>query len=78
MIDHGFGDEVGAELLGRARGSVQHYAGGRPCQEEGCTTILSIYNDGDRCARHEFRENLSPVPPGRRPAHRAAALARVA
>jgi len=26
---------------------------GRVCREPGCNTILSIYNDSDRCARHD-------------------------
>lgn len=34
-------------------GSVRRFANGRVCSEEGCATRLSIYNDGDFCARHE-------------------------
>jgi hypothetical protein len=34
-------------------GSVRRFPNGRVCTEEGCTTRLSIYNDGDFCARHE-------------------------
>jgi hypothetical protein len=34
-------------------GSVPRFASGRVCSEEGCATRLSIYNDGDFCARHE-------------------------
>ena len=34
-------------------GSVRRFANGRVCSEEECTTRLSIYNDGDFCARHE-------------------------
>ncbi len=26
---------------------------GRICREQGCDTILSIYNESDKCARHE-------------------------
>jgi hypothetical protein len=34
-------------------GSVPRFPTGRVCEEAGCTTRLSIYNDGDFCARHE-------------------------
>ncbi|MFN0092854.1 MAG: hypothetical protein ACKVWR_21680 [Acidimicrobiales bacterium] len=34
-------------------GPVKRSARGRVCEEAGCSTILSIYNDGDHCARHE-------------------------
>lgn len=34
-------------------GSVRRFPNGRVCAEEGCNTRLSIYNDGDFCARHE-------------------------
>lgn len=34
-------------------GSVKLSATGRVCSHETCGTRLSIYNDGDFCARHE-------------------------
>jgi hypothetical protein len=34
-------------------GSVPRFPTGRVCGQEGCSTRLSIYNDGDFCARHE-------------------------
>jgi hypothetical protein len=33
--------------------SVARFPTGRVCGEENCRTRLSIYNDGDFCARHE-------------------------
>ncbi len=32
---------------------VETAPAGRTCAEPGCGTRLSIYNSGDRCARHE-------------------------
>jgi hypothetical protein len=34
-------------------GSVRRFANGRVCANGECSTRLSIYNDGDFCARHE-------------------------
>jgi hypothetical protein len=34
-------------------GSVARFPIGRVCGEPECRTRLSIYNDGDFCARHE-------------------------
>lgn len=34
-------------------GTVKQFPGGRVCANESCATVLSIYNDGDFCARHE-------------------------
>lgn len=34
-------------------GSVKRFATGRTCAHDACSTKLSIYNDGDFCARHE-------------------------
>ncbi len=34
-------------------GSVRQFDRGRVCCEPGCCTRLSIYNDGEHCARHE-------------------------
>ncbi|MDH4147135.1 MAG: hypothetical protein OEY23_18425 [Acidimicrobiia bacterium] len=34
-------------------GSVRHFPAGRQCLDPSCDTRLSIYNEGDYCARHE-------------------------
>jgi len=34
-------------------GSVKRFAVDRVCANDECTTRLSIYNDGEFCARHE-------------------------
>lgn len=34
-------------------GAIKRFATGRVCLHEDCGTRLSIYNDGDFCARHE-------------------------
>lgn len=34
-------------------GSVRRFPTGRVCSNQACSTRLSIYNDGDFCARHE-------------------------
>jgi len=34
-------------------GSVRRFANGRVCANSDCSTRLSIYNDGEFCARHE-------------------------
>ena len=39
-------------------GTIKQFPDGRTCTGEGCSTRLSIYNDGDFCARHEPMTNL--------------------
>ena len=34
-------------------GTLKQFPTGRVCTREDCGTRLSIYNDGDFCARHE-------------------------
>jgi hypothetical protein len=34
-------------------GSIRQFSNGRVCAEDECNTRLSIYNDGEFCARHE-------------------------
>lgn len=34
------------------------YGPGRRCSSEGCTTLLSIYNESDRCSAHDSYVNV--------------------
>lgn len=53
MADKGDGAEaVGAVSCSNYRRASRSYGPGRVCHEPGCTTVLSIYNSEDRCARH--------------------------
>lgn len=53
MADAGDGTEaVGAVSCTNYRRASRSYGTGRTCSEIGCTTVLSIYNPEDRCARH--------------------------
>lgn len=38
---------------------------GRVCAEYGCDTLLSIYNEGNYCSKHNL--NVKPGSRGRRP-----------
>ena len=42
------------------------YPKGRVCAEEGCTTILSVYNRSEFCWQHEPAEPNDPRDSGRR------------
>jgi hypothetical protein len=42
---------MGERFLGVQR-TPHRNAAGRVCAESGCTTLLSIYNDGEFCAAH--------------------------
>ena len=42
----------GSSISGNGRPS-KSYRAGRVCLESGCGTILSIYNDGSYCSRHQ-------------------------
>lgn len=57
---------VQGEMLGRERGHVVAFPAGRTCEQEGCHTLLSIYNSRTRCAAHDFDASLmnfrSPSP----------------
>ncbi len=50
----GFDDAVGADRLGGGAHPVHRFTAGRVCAHTGCTTLLSIYNEDDRCATHDF------------------------
>lgn len=47
-------DAVGADRLGGSAHPVHRFTAGRICRQPGCTTVLSVYNDSDRCAAHDF------------------------
>lgn len=53
-LQNGFGDVVGAELIGAHRRPPCPSPSGRVCAHPSCTTILSIYNEDTCCARHSF------------------------
>jgi hypothetical protein len=40
---------------------VPRFAEGRPCQEPGCRTVLSVYNNGSRCWNHRPMERVTPL-----------------
>jgi hypothetical protein len=40
---------------------VPRFAEGRTCSEFGCSTILSVYNDGNRCWTHRPMERVTPL-----------------
>ena len=40
---------------------VPHFDEGRTCGELECATVLSIYNDGDRCWAHRPMERVTPL-----------------
>jgi hypothetical protein len=41
------------EAISSGGGITRRFRAGRVCREPGCSTRLSIYNDGDRCSIHE-------------------------
>lgn len=45
-------EAVGAVSCTNYRRASRSYGTGRVCAEAGCSTVLSIYNSEDRCARH--------------------------
>lgn len=47
------GDSVSGERFTSADRLSVRFAADRVCAEDGCTTRLSIYNDGDHCSLHE-------------------------
>jgi hypothetical protein len=40
---------------------VPRFEEGRLCEEVGCQTILSVYNDGSRCWMHRPMERVTPL-----------------
>ncbi len=68
------------ELVGGPSRRTTTFGAGRVCEEEGCTTRLSVYNGRTRCSLHDFDESLMnfrcqhhPARPASRPRHHAAA-----
>lgn len=49
-------ESIGGEAPTSAdRRRTRTFGSDRVCGKSGCGTVLSIYNDGTRCARHELR-----------------------
>jgi hypothetical protein len=46
-------DRVGGERISSDDRASRRFTSGRVCNEPGCGTRLSIYNDGRYCALHE-------------------------
>lgn len=70
MADTSDGAEaVGAMSCTNYRRVSRAYGTGRVCSEPACTTVLSIYNSEERCARHAL---AGSAPRRRRPALRQA------
>ena len=40
---------------------VARFDEGRICGEAGCPTVLSVYNDGNRCWAHRPMERVTPL-----------------
>ena len=47
---------VGHAITGGSERPSRSFKRGRVCHEDGCTTILSMYNDGKFCALHQPME----------------------
>jgi hypothetical protein len=62
MMSHVDDEMVGGERLGAHLAPVKAHAAGRVCAADGCSTILSVYNGGERCAVHDFRHGVLRVP----------------
>jgi hypothetical protein len=50
---------------GKGTKRAKTYAGDRTCEQEGCTTRLSIYNKAERCWQHEPPTKYVMHPGGR-------------
>jgi hypothetical protein len=46
-------ETISADLFSGYGHTPKTFAKGRLCREPGCNTILSVYNDGSYCYRHE-------------------------
>jgi hypothetical protein len=55
MLAHRVEESVKAEPIGVGAHVVSAQAAGRICEHPACNTRLSVYNDGRRCALHDFR-----------------------
>lgn len=40
---------------------VPRFDEGRVCEESNCRTVLSVYNDGNRCWAHRPMERVTPL-----------------
>ena len=40
---------------------VPRFGEGRVCEVPGCRTVLSVYNDGERCWSHRPMERVTPL-----------------
>jgi hypothetical protein len=40
---------------------VPRFDEGRTCDEQGCRTVLSVYNDGSKCWAHRPMERVAPL-----------------
>lgn len=40
---------------------VPRFDQGRTCEEPGCATVLSVYNDGTHCWNHRPMERVTPL-----------------
>jgi hypothetical protein len=40
---------------------VPRFDEGRVCEVAGCRTVLSVYNDGERCWSHRPMERVTPL-----------------
>ena len=40
---------------------VPRFEEGRICHEPSCVTVLSVYNDGNRCWSHRPMERVTPL-----------------
>jgi hypothetical protein len=56
-------EAIGGELLGAHQSRVKALQSGRVCAQEGCRTMLSIYNSHDKCALHDFDAEVLRVHP---------------
>jgi hypothetical protein len=67
-VHRGDSGPLAADRLVTWHHTVETASPGRVCAEPGCDTRLSIYNTGDRCARHERFVSIvvrpSPTPRG--------------
>jgi hypothetical protein len=51
--------ERGSHIISSSGRPMRQYHSGRHCAEEGCSTILSIYNPADVCFAHRGEEKVS-------------------
>jgi hypothetical protein len=49
---------VHAESIGGRVTEIRRNKGRRICAEDGCTTVLSVYNRGKKCSLHQEPEAI--------------------